>query len=325
MDIHQTEIKVRGKKVTAPSVCIDGLTVVTVGRLLRKAAIFDEEWLEGRLIDSPERFIAQLKQSPLRADYFTFAQRIPDVKPLYAYPREWENFAVIPITKYQDWWTSVSTDMRKDVKKASARGVVTKVVPFDDTLVQGIIAIHHDTPIRQGRAFAHFHKDFETVKREYSTYPGRSEFIAAFWREELIGLIKIVYVADLACMMQILSKTRHYDKRPTNALIAKAVEVCVEKGKSYLTYGQLFYGNKKRSSLVSFKRRNGFQPVFFPRYFIPLTVRGRIAIALKFHRGLLGLLPAGVITLLVRLRILVEKALRRGGASDQQMNVEDQD
>lgn len=311
------EVKVKGKKTKVPAFDIDDLTVVVVGKALRKAAIFDEEWLEGPLVDDPERFIERLKQAHLKADLFTFAQKIPDVKPRYQYPMEWENFAVIPIARYQDWWAQVSNDMRKDVKRAAARGVVARTVEFNDALVQGIIGIHRDTPLRQGRAFAHFDKDFDTVKREYSTYPERSVFIGAYVGDELIGLIKVVDVGDLACMMQILSKTRHYDKRPTNALIAKTVEVCEERGKSYLTYGQLYYGNKKKSSLVAFKRRNGFQPVYFPRYYIPLSLKGRIAIALKLHRGLIGLLPGGVISQLIRLRIFVERLIRpRSGPPD---------
>ena len=325
MDAKLVEVKIKGKKTKVPAVDIGDLTVVVIGKALRKAAIFDEEWLEGSLVDDPELFVEKLKEARLRADLFTFAQKIPDVKPRYKYPVEWENFAAIPITRYQDWWAQVSTDMRKDVKKAAARGVVVKTVGFDDALVQGIIGIHRDTPLRQGRAFAHFDKDFDTVKREYSTYPERSEFIAAYFGDELIGLIKVVYVGDLACMMQILSKTKHYDKRPTNALIAKTVEVCEERGKSYLTYGQLYYGNKKKSSLVAFKRRNGFQPIYFPRYYIPLTLRGRIAITLKLHRGLLGLLPGGVISQLIRARIFVEQRIRLRSKPRDRMEVEGRD
>ena len=59
-----------------------------------------------------------------------------------------------------------------------------------------------------------------------------------------------------------------------NALIAKAAEVCEQKGISHLIYGQFIYGNKRRSSLVEFKRRNGFEQVNFPRYYIPLTLKG---------------------------------------------------
>ena len=61
------------------------------------------------------------------------------------------------------------------------------------------------------------------------------------------------------------------DKRPANALIAKMVEVCEAKGISHLIYGLYNYGNKRNSSLLEFKIRNGFEEFLVPRYYIPLT------------------------------------------------------
>src|SRR3954453_621926 len=77
--------------------------------------------------------------------------------------------------------------------------------------------------------------------------------------------------------------------------MAKAVKLCLEKGSTYLTYGQLNYGNKRHSTLKQFKIRNGFEEVLLPRYYVPLTWKGRIAIRLGFHRGLLGSLPPELI------------------------------
>lgn len=309
MAMDYINIKIKGKEVRVPSVRLDDLIVIVVGRCLRKAMIFDEEWLEGPLIEDPAVFLDRLKQTGIKADLFTFAQKIPNIKPRYAYPMEWKNYAAIPLTGHADWWSLISTDMRKDVKRAAARGVTAKAVPFDDSLVRGIVGIHRDTPLRQGRAFIHYDKDFDAVKRDYGTYPERSEFIGAYLQDELIGLIKVVYVGELACMMQILSKTRYYDKRPMAALIAKTVEVCEERGKSYLTYGELYYGNKKKSSLVAFKHRSGFLPVFFPRYYIPLTLKGRVAVRLKLHRGLLGMLPGPLISPMIRFRAFFEQKM----------------
>ena len=72
---------------------------------------------------------------------------------------------------------------------------------------------------------------------------------------------------------------KHFDKRPTNALIAKAVEICEQRGFAYLTYCNYVY-NDPDSSLTEFKRRNGFEQVLVPRYYIPLTLQGRIALKL---------------------------------------------
>src|SRR5205823_5047705 len=136
-------------------------------------------------------------------------------------------------------------------------------------------------------------KNFNTVKRENATYLERSEFIGAYNNEELVGFIKLVYVGNAARILQIISKLSHYDKRPMNALIAKAIEVCEAKGISYLVYSKFAFGNKKLSPLAEFKRRNGFQQMTMVRYFIPRTLKGAIALKLGLHRGILGNLPFG--------------------------------
>ena len=50
------------------------------------------------------------------------------------------------------------------------------------------------------------------------------------------------------------------------------------------------------SSLTEFKRRNGFSRVDFPRYYVPLTTVGGLALALGIHRGWQNLLPPSVWT-----------------------------
>ena len=94
----------------------------------------------------------------------------------------------------------------------------------------------------------------------------------------------------------------HYDKRPANALIAKTAEVCEQKGVSRLIYTKFIYGNKRRSSLVEFKRRNGFQQVNFPRYYIPLTLRGKLFIWLRLYKGFSGLIPERILQPLLSFR-----------------------
>ena len=123
----------------------------------------------------------------------------------------------------------------------------------------------------------------------------------------------MVYVGELACIMEILTKTSHFDKRPTNALIAKAVEICEAKGSSYLTFGRMFYGNKTKSSVVDFKHKNGFEAIYFPKYYIPLSFKGRLALAIKLHRGLLGIVPGFIISPILKVRsfFVKKKSFRR--------------
>jgi hypothetical protein len=302
MSVNQTEIRVKGKNVYVPSTEIAGRNVINSGRWLKLATIQDEDLVEGEMVADPESFAAQLKKSGLNSDIFTFVQKLPDVTPKYKYHTEWDNLAVIPITTYSNWWDKqVEPSVRRAVRKATKSGVIVKRVEFTDEFVKGIVSIHNESPVRQGKAFWHYQKSFEAVKEEYSTYADRNVFLGAYVEDELIGFIRITYVDRIASMIQILGKMSHFDKRPTNALIAKAVEICEQDGASHLMYCNYVY-NDPNSSLTEFKRRNGFEMALVPRYFIPLTLKGKIALWLGIHRGLVHRIPKPVMGRLLKLR-----------------------
>lgn len=296
------EIRNRGKVLLIPSVQICDRHVVAQGKWLKIAFIADEELIEDDVIPDPPRFIASLKTSGYSADILTFRQRIDEQQPRHDYPIEWDNAAVARTDDYDKWWKSLPQETRKNVRRAAKRGIVVRVVDFNDALVKGIKAIFDESPLRQGMRFWHFGKDHETIKSEQGKHANRSEFLGAYYGDELVGFLKYTYVGRFAKIMQILSLSSHYDKRPMNALIAKAVEVCHEKGMVGLIYSKLTFGNKRSSALAEFKRRNGFEPILYPRYYVPLTLKGRIAILLKLHRGMLGLLPPWLIAFLLRWR-----------------------
>ena len=296
------EIRIAGKTLYVPSTDICGRTVVVTGKWISTAQIKDEDVVEGVTVEAPDSFIIKLKESNLKADVFTFAQRPTDVTPKFDYYSEWDNWAAMPTTCFKDWWENLPQESRKNVRRATKRGVVVKVTPFDDDLVKGVHRIYNGIGVRDGRPFWHFGQDIQSVRRGLATYLDRSEFIAAYWGEELIGFVKMVYVDDLAMLFHLISMDEHYDKRPANALIAKAAEVCEQKGISHLIYTKFIYGNKRRSSLVEFKRRNGFQQVNFPRYYVPLTLRGEVFVRLRLHRGLNGLIPEPILQPLLSIR-----------------------
>lgn len=300
--LDYAEVAVRGRTVRVPTIVIDGRTVIVTGGLIKTAKILDAEFVEGQLISDPPTFILKLFENGLKPDILTFPQKINEETPKHSYPFEWDNAAVACTKSFDDWWTKLPQESRKNARRAAKRGVVVETAKFDDTLIKGIKEIYDELPVRQGKRFWHYGKDLETVKKENRSYLERSEFIGAHYNGELIGFMKFVCVDQVAMMMQILSRASHFDKRPMNALIAKAVEVCQERGLSHLVYGKLTYGNKDKSQLSEFKRRNGFVRMEFPRYFIPLTLRGKIFVRLKLHRGLLGLLPPELIDLLWRVR-----------------------
>jgi hypothetical protein len=293
---------VRGKAVSVPSAQVYGRTITTSGKWLKLAVVQDEELVEGETIKEPEAFVTQLKGTGLKADIFTFAQKLSDPTPKFRYHQEWENLAIIPITTFSDWWEKrVESSVRRAVRKASKSGVVAELAELDDQFVQGIVKINNESPIRQGRTFWHFRKNFEEVKRENSTYQGRNAFLGAYYQNELIGFIRIIFADRVASIVQLLSMMKHYDKRPANSLIAKAVEICEKKGISHLMYCNYVY-NDPKSSLTEFKRRNGFEQVLVPRYYLPLTLKGKMALRLGLHRGLKGLIPKPLIIQLLRIR-----------------------
>jgi hypothetical protein len=297
------EIRVAGKTLYAPSAEICGRTVVVTGNWLRQAAIKDEDVVEGEIVVDPPVFVQELKKSSLQADIFTFSQKIPETTPKYSYAFEWDNWAGVPLKSFNDWWEKrLPQESRRNVRRAAKRGVVVKVVPFNDDFVRAIQGIYNEAPIRQGRRFWHFGKDFETVKMENATYLDRSDFLGAYFNDELIGFIKIIYLDQIATLIQIISKVEHQDKRPTNALIAKAVEVCDQRGVKFLLYTKFVYGGDRSSPLSEFKRRNGFEEIRYPRYFVPLTVKGALAVRFGMYKGVRRLIPLPVLASLKALR-----------------------
>lgn len=92
--------------------------------------------------------------------------------------------------------------------------MVTRVAEFNDEFVEATCPIYNEIPVRQGKAFWHYGKDFQTIKRELGTYLERSVFIGAYYQDELVGFMKITWVGTTGTITQILSMKRHFDKRP---------------------------------------------------------------------------------------------------------------
>ena len=278
------------------------LFVSIQGKLLKIASIHDEPWLEFNS-EAHKKIIKELKDRKRKADIFTFCQKLPDTEPKYNYQMEWDNVAAIPITTYDDWWTKrLPQTTRKNVRRGYKRGVISKISEFNDDLVKGIMDIYNETPVRQGRLFPHYSCDFDYVKKGNSSYLANSNFICAYFEENLIGFIKLVYVGKTARIMQIIAMNKHQDKRVTNLLIAKSVEVCTEKKMDFIIYGNFIYGTKTKSPIIEFKKRNGFEMIKLPRYYIPLTSMGKIALKLKLHHDIKQFIPEKIFYYILDLR-----------------------
>ncbi len=323
MPTSTIEISVKGRWIRVPSINVNGSAIIVTGHGLKMAEIHDEEWLEKELED-PEGCVNRLRaerSKQLQADIFTFTQRLPATVPQYSYHVEWDSVAAVRLVSFEDWWEKLPQETRKNVRRSQKRGVVVKLRAFDEGLVREIVEVNNDSQFRQGQAFAHYGKTFDQVKKDYSSFLDRSDLICAYLGDELIGFLKLVYCGTVASVLQLLSKSAHYDKRPSNALVATAVELCERRGIEYLTYGKFNYGNKRGDSLAQYKARNGFNEVFVPRYYIPLTRWGAVCIGLKLHRGLLGVLPSWAISagLAVRAKMFdLEQAMSRCSSTAEQ-------
>jgi hypothetical protein len=298
------EIAIKGKWITVPALEVNGKNIVVGGKWIRIARVEAEEWLESELED-PQRCVQVLKQqrsADLQADILSFAQKPPDIHRKYQFPVEWDSVAAICLTSFQEWWDGLPQETRKNVRRAQKRGVVVQVRTLDDDLIRDLQILNNDSPVRQGKVFTHYGKTIDQVKKDQAAFLDRCDYICAYHEKELIGVVKLIYRGEVASILTFLPKASHHDKRPANAIMAKAVELCEQKGIHYLTFGKFNYGNKHHTPLREFKIRNGFGEIRVPHYYVPLTVKGAISVRLKLHRGLLGLLPHGVITFLVNTR-----------------------
>jgi hypothetical protein len=273
---------------------------------MRTAFIKAEMWTPGLVVGRPEHIIARLRERSPRVDIFHFSQKLPETHPAFSYRPEWDSVAAMPISSYADWWENrLSQVTRKNVRRAFRRGLLVEKADFSDDLIKGIVMINNETPIRQGRRFWHYQESFDEVKKDYSDFLDRSEFIGAYYQNELVGFIRLIYMNDIASVLQLLCTNKHSDKRPANGLLAKAVELCADKGLKYHVYGQYVYGDNTENPLTEFKRRNGFEQFLLPTYYVPLTLKGHIAIKLGVHRGFRNMIPKGVMRLAKKLRNVI--------------------
>ena len=297
------EINIKGRWLSVPALEVNGNKIILQRKGLKIAAVHDEEWAANELQD-PQTYIQALTDGrrSFRADIFTFVQKLPTTLPKYSFPMEWESVAAVHLNSFREWWEGLPQEARKNVRRSQKRGVEVSVRPFDDALIRGIKDVNDDSRVRQRVQNAYYGKTLEETRRDYGAFLDRCDFICAHCGDEMIGFLKVVYRGAVASVLNLTTKPSHYDKRPSNALIAKMMELCELKHVSYVTYGLFNYGNKRNSPLREFKIRNGFGEVLVPRFYVPLTIWGKIAMKMKLHRGLLGIFPTRVITFAVEER-----------------------
>jgi hypothetical protein len=282
--VYQWNTLIKGQPTAIDCIDILGQRYTITHGVLR----LEDEWYED--IANPAAVIESLQLRIHKPDLFTFWQRLPDTEPRFHYHTEWEELAVLPITSYDHWFKEqIKSRVRNQIRKAEKDGITVRETTYDDDFVRGMTAIFNEAPVRQGRPFWHYGKDFETVKQQFSRYIFREHMIAADYQGEMIGLVMLGDAGRYGLTGQVLSALKHRDKATNNVLIAKTVEVCARLNLPHLCY--LYWGD---DSLAEFKRRCGFEPVRVPRYFVPLTTRGRLALQLGTHRGWKAMIPEGL-------------------------------
>ncbi len=272
------------------------------GRWLRIAAPAGDGY---HFLENPEPVLDEIRRAGTRVDLFTFMQRLPETTRKYPYPMEWDNFAALPLTTFEHWWMKqLGFKARNKAKQAEKKGVVVREVAFDDALVRGIWEVYNECPVRQGRRFSHYGKDFETVYREEATFLDTSTFIGAYLEDRLVGFCKLVHdqSRNQAGLMNIVAMIRHRDKSVTNALVVQAVRSTTERKIPYLVYSNFAYGKKQRDTITEFKERNGFQRIDVPRYYVPLSDLGKLALRLGLHQNIKDHIPQALVARLRGIR-----------------------
>lgn len=261
-----------------------------------KTVSLKNEWQED--IGNPEEVVRALKAMPSRLDFLKFCQRVPDTEAKYQYYKEWRQVAAIPISTFQHWWDKqIRFRARNKLRKAEKLGVRIEEVEFDDDFVRGVTEIYNQCPIRRGKPFRHYGKDFATVKTELAIDLHTAVFVAAYYDRELIGFVKFQIDDRYGRITLILDKIVHRDKSPTNGMIAKAIEICAQRRIPYLIY-YLW----RRGDHGKFQESVGFERFPVPEYYVPLTLLGKLVLALKLHHGWKSVIPERVLVWLLDLR-----------------------
>jgi len=250
-------------------------------------------------IGDPTAEIEEIKHGNVRADLLTIVQHPLNPRPSWPYVMEWDNRAILEIKSYDHWlMKQIPQQTRNKVRKAEKKGVIVEIEPFSDRLIGDLVGMFNESPMRQGRPNRYYGWDIEMVRRVWMTDLDRSVWIVAYYGREMIGFIKLILGDGIARTSGTIAKFAHRDKGTMNAVLAKAVELCAAKGIPLMVYGQFIYGRKGEDSLTIFKVNNGFKRFDIPRWYIPLSLRGRVGLTLGLHKELIDFVPARTLKLI---------------------------
>ena len=273
---------------------VDNKEISIKGKFFRIAKLY-HEWYE--FVDEPEVLIEKMKKSRPLPDVFTFVQEGHLPHSEFPFHREKVTSSILTIKSFDDWWDNLHFKARNKARKAQKTGVEIHETELNDSFVRGVEKIYNEYPLRQGRKFTHYGKNFDQVKDDLSSFIDKSIFTGAYFNGELIGFMKTFQGNGILRNIHIFATLAHRDKCVMDALIARAVKLCDEKGVSYL-----HYGDWTSRGLGAFRAKYNFQPQESPRYFVPLTARGKFMLNFRLHRPLRERLPQSWVDRLIALR-----------------------
>lgn len=215
------------------------------------------------------------------ADVFTFVDRgwcngpNPTSQPSKYKIRQ--NMLFMHLKSYGDWWNSVgrkSRNMRNIVRKAQKSGLRFVEVKSSEEVACDILRIYRSSPIKQERRNFNLDVTLEEVKEKLSL--PNYVIVGAYLGRELVGFGSLRFGDRAAYFRTLASLEEHKDKAVNNGLIAKVIEVCLEKGSEWLVYASWGYWPQPES-VVTFAINNGFRRGTVYRYYVPLTPKGHVA------------------------------------------------
>jgi hypothetical protein len=260
-----------------------GKTELSVAGRTLKIAKLRHEWFE--FLDDPAAFVAEAKRARV-ADILTFLQEAHVERRAFPFHKEVASASVLSFKSFDDWWKSLHFKARNKARKVQKTGVELRPAKLDDDFVRGVEKIYNESPLRQGRKFTHYGKSFATIKEDLSSFPERTFFIGAYHQDELIGFMKLFEGDRILRTVHIIATFEHRDKCVMDALIAKAVEIAGQKNIFHLHYGDWAY-----RGLGVFRVKFGFERQDCPRYFVPLNLRGELALKMGLHRPFRDRIP----------------------------------
>jgi hypothetical protein len=213
-----------------------------------------------------------------RVDLFTFVER-NWCSTIQFPPKSWakaeQSAALLYVHSYDEWFKAIGRKSRNMIRKAEKSGVRVSIAEPNKKFAEGIWKIYNSTPIKQNRRNWYFGTTLQQVEKELSSL-GISSFIGAYFQDELIGFISLIYGDNVVLIDRLASLKEHWDKAVNNALIAKSIEICAANSTNWVVYGA-WKDWREHESLIKFALHNGFRRFKLTRYYVPLTRKGQIA------------------------------------------------